>query len=82
MRELHLGYCTSLTDLAFPAKDSVGEVEDSPQGQKDQNAGLPGQGEHDAAKGPKVADAEDRSVEADPAQIVPEVRELAITVGL
>ncbi|KAJ2915721.1 hypothetical protein MD484_g4687, partial [Candolleomyces efflorescens] len=80
MRELHLGFCTGITDLAFPAKVGTGEAGDVPRDQKELNVVLPGQGEHDAAKGQEVSGSPlGPPVEVDTAQLVPKIRELAIT---
>ncbi|KAJ2925666.1 hypothetical protein H1R20_g11432, partial [Candolleomyces eurysporus] len=74
---LDLAFCGSLTDLAFPFTIRVVEAGDAPRDQERDNAGLPGQGEHDAAKGQEVADVEGRPVETDRPEVVPEVRETA-----
>ncbi|KAJ2933339.1 hypothetical protein H1R20_g3766, partial [Candolleomyces eurysporus] len=76
MRQLDLAFCGSLTDLAFPFTIRVVEAGDAPRDQERDNAGLPGQGEHDAAKGREVAYVEGRPVETDRPEVVPEVREL------
>ncbi|RXW16107.1 hypothetical protein EST38_g9752 [Candolleomyces aberdarensis] len=86
MRQLCLASCDRLTDLAFPSTVKIGEAGDAPRDQDEDNTSILGQREHNAARGQEAAEAEGCSVVTDPAEVVPEVQELAIvdppTIGL